>query len=356
MFKDRFFESLKELSAIQGIPGQEQLVVKRMVELMEPLVDELEVDHMGNIYAYKKGNKPGPTIMVSAHSDEIGMIIREIDENGFIGVEKLGGVSDLILPARKVNVNGHLGVVGTKAGNFQYGGDGSHKADIRELFIDVGAKSQQEVLDMGINIGDPVTWTSEIERFTNPDLICGKAIDNRSCCALLIELLRALQDGEFSGTVVGVATVQEEVGLRGAKVAAYKVNPDYALIIDTIPINDTPHGSGYPLEIGKGPVLAVMQGDRTRGIVMARRMKELILRYSKELALPVQLSAMAGGTCEIAAVHLEREGILAGSFSFPRRYAHTPVEMANLNDYETGLGLLEGMIRDNDNWGDMSFI
>jgi len=327
-----------------------------MLELLELLVDKIEVDHMGNIYAYKTGKRSGPTIMVSAHSDEIGMIVRDIDQMGFIGVEKLGGVSDQILPARKVNVNGCLGVVGTQDGNFQYGGQGSPQVDIRELFIDVGAKSQQEVLNMGIDIGDPITWTSEIEGFTNSDIICGKAIDNRGCCALLLELMRSLKDGEFNGTVVGVVTVQEEVGLRGAKVATYKVNPDYAFIIDTIPVNDTPHGSGYPLKIGEGPVIAVMQGDITRGIVMARRMKDLILRYSEELAIPTQLSAMAGGTCEIAAVHLEREGILSGSLSFPRRYAHTPVEMANINDFEMGHRLIEGMIRDNKNWGSMSFV
>lgn len=356
MFKDSFFEKLKELSAIQGLAGQEQLVVKRLVELMKPLADELEVDHMGNIYAYLKGNKPGPTIMVSSHSDEIGCIIRDIDDRGFIGVEKLGGVSEQMLPARKVIVNGHLGVVGTKPGNFQYGGDGTKGADIKDLFIDVGAKSREEVHEMGIQIGDPVTYYSELERFTNNDLIVGKAIDNRSCCALLVELLIALKDRNFSGTLVAVATVQEEVGLRGAKVAAYKISPDFAIIIDTIPINDTPHGRGYPLKIGSGPVLAVMQGDRTRGIVMTKKMKDLVLRYSRELDSPVQLSAMAGGTCEIAAVHLEREGILSASLSFPRRYAHTPVEMADLNDYETGLKLLEGMLRDVDNWGDMSFI
>lgn len=356
MFKDNFFTCLKELSSIQGVPGQEHLVVRKMRELLSPLVDKLEVDHMGNIYAYKKGNKPGPTIMISSHSDEVGMIIREIGETGFIGMEKLGGISDAILPARKVDVNGHLGLVGIKAGNFQYGGEGPSKVDIKDLFIDVGAKSKQEVLRMGINIGDPVTWVSELERFTNSDRICGKAIDNRSCCALLVELLKSFEDGKFSGTLVGVVTVQEEVGLRGAKVASYKVNPDFAFIIDTIPINDTPHGQGYPLEIGKGPVLAVLQGDSTQGIVMARQIKELILRYSETLDLPTQLSVMPGGTCEIAAVHLEREGILSGSLSFPRRYAHTPVEMADLNDYETGLHLLEGIIRDYENWGDMGFI
>lgn len=327
-----------------------------MVELMKPLSDKLEVDHMGNIYAFKEGHKPGPTIMVSAHSDEIGMIVREIDEKGFIGMEKLGGVSDQILPARKVNVNGHLGVIGTKAGNFQYGGEGLDAVNIHELFIDVGAASYQEVLNMGINIGDPITWISGLERFTNSDIICGKAIDNRGCCALLIELLESLKDGKFSGAVVAVVTVQEEVGLRGARVATYKINPDFAFVIDTIPINDTPHGSGYPLEIGRGPVIAVMQGDMNTGIVMAQKMKDLISHYSKELKLPTQLSAMSGGTCEIAAVHLEREGIMAGSLSFPRRYAHTPVETASLNDFEIGLRLLEAMIKDNENWGSMSFI
>jgi putative aminopeptidase len=358
MFKQSFFEQLKELATIQGTPGQEMLVVKRLVEWFTPHVDRIEVDTMGNLYAYLDGQKPGPTVMVSAHSDEIGCVVRDIDERGFIRIERTGGMIEALMVGRKVNVNGHFGVIGVKAGHLQTPEERKKTPSIYELYVDVGASSKNEVKEMGIKIGDPISYISELEQFSNKDLICGKAIDNRSCCVLVLELFKALANRNFSGTLVGVIAVQEEVGLRGAKVASYKVNPDYALVLDTIPCADTPDSlsSGYPIGIGRGPVIPALAGGSVRGNIMSPQMKDLILKYVDELDVPYQLAVMTGATTDAAAVHLEREGILTGAITFARRYSHSPVEVADLNDFEKGLQLLERMITDVDNWGDMNFI
>lgn len=358
MFKQDFLEELKVLAELHGTPGQEMSVVRKLAEWFEGISDSVEVDHMGNVYAYLKGKKPGPTVMISAHSDEIGCVVRDIDERGFIRLERTGGVLESLLIGRKVNVNGHFGVIGVKAGHLQTAAERSKVPSIYELFADVGASSKSEVLEMGINIGDPITYISEIEQFTNKDLICGKAIDNRSCCVLLVELFKALQNREFAGTLVGVVAVQEEVGLRGAKVAAYKVNPDFALVIDTIPCADTPDslGSGYPIAIGKGPVIPALAGGSVRGNIMSPQVKKLIMNQADKLGIPYQLAVMTGATSDVAAVHLEREGILAGAVTFARRYSHSPVEMADLNDFEKGFRLLKGFIEDTENWGELNFI
>lgn len=358
MFKEAFLASLKELAVIPGAPGHEYDVVKRIVELIKPYADEVEVDHMGNIYATLEGNKPGPTVMLGAHSDEIGAMVCAIDEKGFLRIEKLGGMLPSLLIGRKVNVNGHFGVIGVKAGHLQTAEDKKKVPEMGELYIDVGAKSKDEIHEMGINIGDPITYISDIDRFTNQDLICGGAIDNRSCCVILIELFKKLQDKNFSGKLVGVVTVQEEVGLRGAQTSTYKVDPDFAIVIDTIACADTPDGNYYPIKIGSGPVIPLLAAGQASsgGNIMAHQMKNLITRFAKDLDVPYQLSVISQGTSDISAVHLVKEGILSGAIVFPRRYSHSPVEMADLNDFEAGFKLLEGLIKNIDQWGDMSFI
>ncbi|WP_078547543.1 M42 family metallopeptidase [Litchfieldia alkalitelluris] len=358
LFKETFYEQLKVLSSIQGPPGQEAPVVKTLVDWFKPYADHVEVDHIGNVYAYLNGKKPGPTLMVSAHSDEIGCVIRDIDDKGFLRIERTGGVIESLLIGRKVNVNGHFGVVGVKAGHLQTPEERKRIPSIYELYVDVGASSRNEVYEMGIQIGDPITYISELEQFTNKDLICGKAIDNRSCCVLLLELFKSFSEREFSGTLVGVIAVQEEVGLRGAKIASYKINPDFALVLDTIPCADTPDslGSGYPIGIGKGPVIPALAGGSVRGHLMSPQMKKLLIDYSNKLAIPYQVAVMTGATTDAAAIHLEREGVKAGAITFARRYSHSPVEVADLNDFEKGLILLQGMISDLENWGELNFI
>jgi putative aminopeptidase len=330
--------------------------VKRIVELIKPFADQVEVDHMGNIYATLEGKKPGPTLMLSAHSDEIGCMVSAIDEKGFLRMERTGGMVESLLVARKLNVNGHFGVVGVKAGHLQTAEEKSKIPKLENLYVDIGAKSREEVLNMGVNIGDSITYISDLERFTNSDLICGKAIDNRSCCVLLIELFKKLQDKEFSGKLVGLIAVQEEVGLRGATVASYKINPDYAIVLDTIACTDTPDGNHYPIGIGKGPVLPLLSGGGARGNIMSQQMKDLIISFANKLKLPYQLSVMPNGTTDLSAIHLVQEGILGGAITFARRYSHSPVEVADLTDYESGFLLLEEMIRNSDNWGSLTFI
>jgi putative aminopeptidase FrvX len=357
-FKDSFYDRLKHFAALSGAPGYEMQVVRELKEALTPLSDEVNVDHMGNLYAVLNGKSEGPKLMISAHSDEIGCMVKDIDAKGFIRIERNGGVIESLLLGRKVAVNGHLGVIGVKAGHLQSPEDRKRIPTLSELYIDVGAQSREEVASMGIRIGDPVTYISDIERFTNRDLVCGKAIDNRSCCVMIVELFEALQHRDFAGTIVGLIAVQEEVGLRGAQIATARIKPDLALVLDTIPCADTPDsgGSHYPVGIGGGPVFPVLAGGGVRGNVMAPKIKDKLIDTAVELNIPYQLAVLTGGTSDISAIHLVGEGVLAGAVTFARRYSHSPVEVADLNDYEAGYRLLLHLIQQNGQWGQLSFV
>ncbi|MFW6115988.1 MAG: M42 family metallopeptidase, partial [Chloroflexota bacterium] len=329
--KDELIQRTSELCRISGAPGFEQDVVSWLAEHFEPYTDEIEIDSMGNLYALRRGDRPGPTLMLSAHSDEIGGVVRAIEPDGFLRFNKLGGVLDALLPGRMVIVGDHFGVVGVKAGHAQTDEERARVLGYTKLYIDVGAETRAEVREMGIRIGDPVTYVSDVHRFTNPDRFCGKALDNRLGCVVLLALLRNLRGVEPAGSLCAAVTVQEEVGLRGAQVAAYRVNPTCAVVLDTIPSNDTPDMGDdrtLPIGIGKGPALRLV----SRGDVMHHGMKRLLTETADVQGIPYQLVVHDRSTTDASAVHLQREGIPTGIITIPRRYSHTPVEVADVND------------------------
>lgn len=342
--KEALVSLLRELTAINAPSGFEGPVVKRMRELLTPLADDVTVDQMGNLYAIKKGGQPGPTLMITSHSDEIGAIVKSIQPNGFIRFDKLGGTVDSLLIGRMVRINGHLGVVGVKAGHLMTEKERSSILPHTQMYIDVGAKDGDEVRALGISVGDPVAYESELKFFANSDRFAGKAIDDRIGCAVLVALFRELQHASFAGTLVGVVTVQEEVGLRGATVAAFKVNPTMAIALDTMPCGDTPDVDFHrelPVGIGRGPAFQVMSGGGAKGILASPVMKRLLIETAEREGLPYQVTTFAGGNTDASSMHLSREGIPCGVVALPRRYSHSPVEMGDINDTLAALKLLK---------------
>ncbi len=346
LLKQELTELLGQLTDIPGISGQEMLVVRDLRDRFEKVSDSVEVDAFGNIFALKRGRPGGPKLMIAAHSDEIGAMVRSIEKSGYLRLEKVGGTLDPLLLGRKVRVNGHLGVVGVKAGHLQSPDERTKVVSSNNLYIDVGADSDSEVRDMGIRIGDPIVYVSELESMTNPDRVVGKAIDDRIGCALLLKLFERLADTELAGDLYAVITVQEEVGLRGARVATYRLNPDYAIALDTIPSGDTPDidtNKELPIRIGRGPVFPLLAGGGIRGNIMHPGFKNFLIDVAEEAGVPYQLATFSGGTTDISAIHLEREGIVSGAVTMPRRYSHSPVEVLDMNDAVNTLLLLEAI-------------
>ncbi|HET8631206.1 MAG TPA: M20/M25/M40 family metallo-hydrolase [Thermomicrobiales bacterium] len=348
--KEAIFALLAELAALDGVAGFEGPVVRRLVDLFRPLADEVQVDRFGNVIATKRG-AAGPTLMVGAHSDEIGAVVRAVEPDGLLRMERIGGVIETTLVGRRVRVNGLRGVVGVRAGHVQAPDERLRVPPLRDLYVDLGLDSAAAVREAGIRVGDPIAYESEMVRLANPDRVSGKALDNRISCAILLRLFRRLHDAgtALRGTLHGVVTVQEEVGLRGAQVVTYRLDPDYAIVVDTLPAAGTPDVNftkELAINLGRGPVIPLVSGGGGRGNIMHPALKRLLLDTAEREGIPVQPAIFTQGNSDVAAVHLVREGIPAGVVNIPRRYSHTPVETADLNDAANALRLIEAVVRD----------
>lgn len=345
--KQRIKEHLLPLLDLSGVSGREGPVARYMMEKLKPLVDQVLADPMGNVFAVKKGSLPGPKVLIAAHSDEIGLLVKSIEPSGFLRFEKIGGVQDCLLPGRVVNVKGLVGIVGVKAGHLASEKERSEVKKASELYIDIGARSKEEAEKLGITPGTPVTFISEPRFLANPDLIVSRALDDRTGCAVLLALMESLKDAEFGGEVVVAVTVQEEVGLRGAQVAAFRIRPDVAIALDTIPSGDTPDvnfAKELPVAIGKGPVLQVMSGGGARGMFADTTVIRMLQEAAKRKGIPYQLTTFTGGNTDASAMHLVAEGIPSCAVTIPRRYSHSPVELLDINDAAWALELLREFV------------
>jgi endoglucanase len=339
-------ERLKVLAAIDAVSGQEQPLVAYLREALAPICDEVEIDAVGNLYAIRRGAADGPTVMVAAHTDEIGMLVKSVDADGFVRFEKVGGVIDGTLPARLVRVAGHLGVIGMKSGHYQSEADRAKVVAHSEMYVDIGARSAARVAELGIAVGDPITFVSEIVEFGHDArLVAGKAIDDRLGCAVLWSVLEA--GAPPAGTFVAAFTSQEEVGLKGAGIAGERVRPQLALALDTMPSGDTPDmrgGRDLGVAIGAGPVLQVLAGQGGRGFLVNQSVKRYLQGVAAAADVPLQLTTFTGGNNDAATLAWSGVGVPAASICLARRYSHSPMEVADLGDAEAAYRLLRAVV------------
>lgn len=345
--KGELKQTLRKLTALDGVAGQEMAVVRWLRDRLTPLADVVTVDRMGNVTATKRGGA-GPHLVIAAHSDEIGGLVTAIEPDGWIRFEKNGGVIETLLVGRKVRVGGVPGIVGVKAGHLQRPDERRTVPPMRDLYIDVGYDTAAEVAALGIGIGTQVTYDAPLDELTNGERVYGKAVDNRISCAILIHLLERLQGQTLGGTLTCAIAVQEEVGLRGAQTLAYRLNPDYIIVMDTMPSGDTPEmrlAQDANVRIGAGPVIRLMAGGGGAGHLMPPQMVKLLLNTAAAAHIPVQPVVLAGANTDAATMHLVREGIPVGVINLPRRYSHSPVEMLDLNDAVHALLLAEAIAK-----------
>lgn len=333
-------------------------MVRYLHKALSPVCEDIQVDKVGNLYAIRKGPIDGPTVMMAAHTDEIGLIVKNIEPDGYIRFEKIGGVLDNLLAARLVRVNGRNGVIGMKAGHYQ---DAQERSSVRpaiEMYIDIGAKSARQVADWGIEIGDPVAFVSPLFEFgENQRYVAGKAVDNRLGCAILMELVEKVRPS--AGTLVAVFTAQEEVGLKGAGVAGFRIRPDLGLALDTMPTGDTPDMNAYTQlssRLGAGPCFQVLAGPNGRGFLLSRQVKDYLVSMAETADIDYQLVAFSGGNNDAATIGWAAEGIPAGSVCLPRRYSHSPLEMADMRDAEQTYELLKAVVTTMDTLPSFEFL
>lgn len=361
--KEAIRRTLRELTQLHAASGFEQAAVRYVTGQLAGLADRVDVDRYGNVTALKQGQEERPRLMVAAHLDEIGFVVKGIEPDGFLRFDRLGGQGDALLLCRRVRVNGHFGVIGSKSGHLLAPEEASRVPPLGDLYIDVGAASAGAVAALGIRVGDPVTFEGELAEFSGGARVCGKAMDDRMGVAVLLQLLRELAGTVPAGSVHAVFTVLEQIGLRGATMAASRIAPDYAIAIDGLSAGDTPDTSrtrDVPVVMGQGPVvlLAASSGPtNVRGSIAHPAMKRYLLAAAEAEGIPVQLAThIARGSTDAAAIHLSHGGVPTISVGVPRRYSYSPNEVVDLGDLALAVRLLARFVRDMAQHTDLSFV
>ena len=344
------YDLLKRLSDAHGISGYEGNV-RAIVEQELSSYGDVRVDMPGNLIVTKKGTTSSPSIMLAAHIDEIGLAVKHIDDNGFLKFVKVGGWFDQTLLNQRVIVHSKdpcFGVIGSKPPHVMKEDERKKPVEAKDMFIDVGASSADEVSEMGIEIGTAISTDQNLVRLTG-DRVTGKALDNRAGAALLIEVMKRIAD--IKPTVHAVFTVQEEVGLKGARTAAFGLDPDVAIAIDTCIAGDHPGitKDESAMEVGKGAAITVMDAGG-RGVITHPKVLEWLRETAKKNKIAYQLDVSDGGTTDATAISLTRAGIPAGVISVATRYLHSPVEVLSLADMESCADLIAHAVGSAGKW------
>lgn len=333
---------LEKLTNAHGVSGFEDNI-RELLELeLEPYVDTIRRDTMGNLIANKKGE--GPSIMLAAHMDEIGLMVRYIDDNGFLRFIEIGGWFDQTLLSQRVILHGRkgpvVGVIGCKPPHLMKDEDRKKSVKLEDLFIDIGAKDKEDAENLGIEIGVTASIDREFRSLAN-GRVTAKAFDDRAGLVVLIEVMKRLSKHKIDANIFAVGTVQEEVGLKGARTCAFGICTDIAIALDTTVPGDYPGVSKNEssLEIGKGPVITVADASG-RGLITHPQILKWLKETAAEHKIPYQLGVGSGGTTDATAIHLTKEGIPTGTISIATRYVHSPVELIDVADLEACVSLV----------------
>ncbi len=336
---------LKELCMINGISGNEEKVREFIISQIKDYC-EYSVDNIGNVIAFKKGNKtPENKVMISAHMDEVGMIITYINSDGTLKFTTIGGVDSRVIFGRQVVIgnNNITGVIGSKAVHNLTADERKTAIKIEDMYIDIGAKDKEEAESL-VGLGDSIYFKSEFIEYGD-GFIKSKAIDDRIGCAVMIDLIK--KDLEYDTYFTFVT--QEEVGLRGAKVASYTVDPDIAIVLEATTAADIPSASAEKrvCELKKGAVVTFMD----RATVYNKDLYNLIFETAKENDIPCQTKTMVAGGNDSGAIHISRGGVKTISVSVPCRYLHSASCVINKEDYFAVYNLTTEFLKKAYNYG-----
>jgi putative aminopeptidase FrvX len=335
---------LKQICETPGAPGFEKRIRDLVVELVSPLVDEVRTDNLGSVVAVKKSKKnpDSQKIMVAAHMDEIGFIVTHIDDKGFVRFHTLGGFDPKTLTAQRVIIHGEkdlVGVMGSKPIHVMTADEKNKLPQTTDFFIDLGmAKGEVEKL---ISIGDPITRDRELLEMGH--CVNCKSIDNRVAVFILIETLKLLNDPAYD--VYATFTVQEEVGLRGANVAAHGINPDFGIALDTTVAYDVPGAQPHEkiTELGKGAAIKIMDASTICDYRMVAYMKKTADKHQIKWQPEI---LTAGGTDTAGVQRMGKQGAIAGAISIPTRHLHQVIEMAHKEDISDSILLLKACLEE----------
>lgn len=330
-------ELLKKLLEASGISGNENEIASIMSEELKKSCPDVSMDNFGNVIAKKGSGKK--KIMLAAHMDEIGLLVKYITKEGFIHFIKIGGIDDRILLGQRVIVKAKsgdvAGIIGSKPPHLSKEEERNKPIKYDDMFIDIGAKGREDALKR-VELADPVIFEPS-SGVLNGNLYYGKAPDNRVGCYILLKIMQKIN---VPAEVYAVATAQEEVGLKGAKVSSFSIDPDFALALDTTVSGDTPQISEKEsnLKLGEGVAITVIEASG-RGIIVSGKVKGILIGVAMENKIKFQIDVIEGGMTDGAIMQLNRGGVNTGVLSVPCRYIHSPTGVFSIDDVNAAIEL-----------------
>ena len=345
---DPTLQMFKDLTDANGIPGNERAPREVMKQYLAPYADSMETDNLGSLIAKKVGDANGPKIMVAGHLDEVGFMVTQIDDKGFVKFQTVGGWWSQVMLAQRVTITTRkgeeiIGVIGSKPPHILPVEVRNKVVDIKDMFIDIGAASKDEVLGWGVRPGDMVTPYFEFNVMKNDKYLLAKAWDNRIGCAIAVDVMKALKDEQHPNILYSVGNVQEEVGLRGAKTSTFKIQPDIGFAVDVGIAGDTPGVTAKESnsKMGMGPQIVVYDAS----MVSHRGLREFVIDVAEDNNIPYQFEAMAGGGTDAGSIHVTANGIPALSIGIATRYIHSHAGILHRDDYENAVKLIVEVIK-----------
>lgn len=344
---DETLQMLKDLTDAKGIPGNEREPREVMKKYITAYADEVTTDGLGSLIAKKTGKEGGPKIMVAGHLDEVGFMVTQIDDKGFLRFQTVGGWWSQVMLAQRVTITTKkgdvTGVIGSKPPHILPPEMRKKPVDIKDMFIDIGASSREEAMEFGVLPGDQIVPYFEFTVMNNEKMLLAKAWDNRIGCAIAIDVLKGLKEAEHPNVVYGVGTIQEEVGLRGARTSAHAIQPDIGFGVDVGIAGDTPGISEKEAssKMGEGPQIILYDAS----MVSHKGLRDFVVGVADELSIPYQFDAIAGGGTDSGAIHMTANGVPALSITIATRYIHSHAAMLHRDDYENAVKLIIEVIK-----------
>ncbi|MFL8938185.1 M42 family metallopeptidase [Rossellomorea oryzaecorticis] len=342
--KQDTLDLFKTLTELPGAPGNEHAVRQFMKEQLAAYSDEVVQDRLGGVFGVKRGQEEDPVVMVAGHMDEVGFMVTSITDNGMLRFQTLGGWWSQVLLAQRVQIiteNGPVtGVIGSIPPHLLGEEQRRKPMDIKNMLIDIGADNKENALEIGIKPGQQIVPICPFTPMANDKKILAKAWDNRYGCGLSIELLKELQGTELSNTLYSGATVQEEVGLRGAQTAANMIKPDIFFALDASPANDMSGDKNEFGQLGKGALLRILD----RSMVTHKGIREFVLDTAESNDIPYQYFVSQGGT-DAGRVHISNEGVPSAVVGICSRYIHTHASMIHVDDYAAAKELIVKLVK-----------
>jgi putative aminopeptidase FrvX len=349
MLDKKSLDLMKEMMEAFGPSGFEREVNGIAKTYMEPYSDEVVVDKLGTVTFVARGGSEGPRVLLAGHTDEIGFIVSTVTKEGYLTFNPLGGWWDQVLLGQRVTIRSNKGlvpgVIAAKPPHILPQEERNKVVTKKQMYIDVGCSSEEEVEELGVKMGDPVVPWSPFSLIRDGKVAMGKAFDDRIGAFVLMEAIRRIKEGKIQhpNTVYGAATVQEEVGLRGATTISHVVDPDVAIVLEVDIAGDVPgiKPQEAPTKMGEGPGLLTYD----RSMIPNQPLKEFVIKVAKDVGIPLQLSQVSGGGTDAGRIHVSRAGCPSVVISVPTRHIHSHVGLLSLDDVDNAVRLVVELLK-----------